>query len=391
MPIYGITHTTDGTAILRRSVTTKLAIGLPPDGKSDHPQQLDHFIFQKKTQRGSGISADVIWEIDQEKTEHFGRNCREVGILLLDDDPDVVFRTEYAWWTRTQKQCWGDGESATRRTVDSPRGERWEPCANERCLDLEEERCRPSGDLYFLLADYPTLGTICKLHTSSYQSIREIYAALETIRNVTGGRLKGLRLRLFVRAEKNTYTDKKRNSRMSGTKHVLGLELITSEVKQLQGQTIEAVDAFRTVKRQLAEETIRIDDPESGQAAAVSAEFYPASQIKPASDANHHETGRGNGQDEVIPPELQNGIEDAFSKLNLTTARRLALLDQHKGNPGGLLDQLTRELNRRAADSQRSAERTSSEQPPSPSRNGSNNRPHLNGSKSGRLAPTGRR
>lgn len=391
MPIVGLTHKSDGTALLRRSVTTKLAIGLPPVDASDHPQQLDHFIFQRKSQRGSGMSAEVIWEIDQDKTDHFGKTCREVGIILLDDDPDVVFRTEYAWWTKTQKLCWGDGETATRRTPGSPRGERWDPCANEGCLDLEEEHCRPSGDLYFLLADYPTLGTICKLHTSSYQSIREIYAALETIRNVTGGRLKGLRIRLFVRAEKNTYTDKKRNSRMSGTKHVLGLELITSEVKQLQGQTIEAVDAFRTVKQQLADEIVRIDDPESEQAAALSAEFYPASQIKPASRDNHAKTERSNAHEEVIPSELQNRIEDAFGKLNLTTARRLALFDQHKGDPGGLLDRLTRELNRRATENQSSSDRPPSEQPTPASRNGSNGSQHQNGAKSGRYAAAGRR
>ncbi len=179
MPIYGLTHKNDGTAILRRSVTTKIAIGLPPKDKNDHPTRLDHFIFQKKGQRGSGMSAEVVWDIDEEKTVHYGKNCREAEIILLDNNPEAVFRTEYAWWTATQKRCWGDGEQAMRRTAQSPRGEEWRPCANEGCPDVEEGRCHPSGDLYFLLADYPTLGTICKLHTSSYQSIRELHAALE--------------------------------------------------------------------------------------------------------------------------------------------------------------------------------------------------------------------
>ena len=85
MPIYGVTHKTDGTAILRRSVMTKIAIGLPPKDKNDHPKRLNHFIFQKKAQRGSGMSAEVVWEIDEEKTEHYGRSCREVEIILLDN------------------------------------------------------------------------------------------------------------------------------------------------------------------------------------------------------------------------------------------------------------------------------------------------------------------
>jgi hypothetical protein len=349
MSIVGLTHRSDGTAMLRRSVTTKIAIGLPPDANTDHPQQLDHFIFQRKSQRGSGLSAEVIWEIDDEKTARFGKACREVGIILLDDEPDLIFRTEYAWWSKTQKQCWGNGESATRRTAENPRGESWEPCANDGCVDLEDERCRPSGDLYFLLADYPTLGTICKLHTSSYQSIREIYAALEDIRNVTGGRLKGLRLKLFVRAEKNTYIDKKRGGRMSGTKHVLGLELLTSEVKQLMGKTIEALDAFQSVRQQLAGEIVHIDDPEAEQAPAIAAEFYPAANVKPAPAANGHTENRVDPPDDAATRELKERIETAFADLRVTTARRQALLEQHGTDLAGLLDRLSQEIERRRA------------------------------------------
>lgn len=352
MPIVGLTHTTDGTAILRRSVTTKLAIGLPPKDKSDHPQRLDHFVFQKKGQRGSGMSAEVLWEIDQEKTEHYGRNCRDVEIILLDNSPDVVFRTEYAWWTMTQKQCWGDGESATRRTAQHLHGQPWQPCANNGCPDLAEERCHPSGDLYFLLADYPTLGTICKLHTSSYQSIREVYAALEDIRSATGGRLMGLRVRLFVRAEKNVYKDKQGN-RKSGTKHVLGLELAVNNVRQLAAPTIDAPDVFDSVRKQLEGRAVEIEDPEEEEAPAIHSEFYPASAIKAAPDAaipaaagaeNGHERRDGNSQSD-----LQDRIENAFADLRLNTAQRQSLLDQHREDMAGLMDRLTRALDKKTA------------------------------------------
>lgn len=103
--------------------------------------------------------------------------------------------------------------------------------------------CHPSGDLYFLLTDYPTLGTVAKLHTSSYQSIRELHAALEDIRSATGGRLMGVRVKLFVRPEKNAYTDREGN-RKSGTKHVLGRELVIDITRQLPSRTIEAANAF---------------------------------------------------------------------------------------------------------------------------------------------------
>jgi Recombination directionality factor-like len=349
MPIVGLTHNSDGSAVLRRSVTTKIAIGLPPKDKSDHPQRLDHFIFQKKGQRGSGMSAEVLWEIDQDKSEHYGKGCREVEIILLDNVPDRVFRTEYAWWTATQKQCWGDGETATRRTPRNPRGESWEPCANDDCLDLLEERCRPSGDLYFLLADYPTLGTICKLHTSSYQSIREIYAALEDIRNHTNGRLIGLRVKLFVRPEKNAYKDDQGNRR-SGTKHVLGLELAANDVKQLASQTLATPEASEAVDRQLAGHEIEIDDPEEEQASTLKAEFYPATDIKPApSPAAFSEGSKDNrdeGQRTLLA--LKERIESAFSDLRLNTAQRVGLLDQYQSDLPALLERLTRAREKRS-------------------------------------------
>lgn len=348
MPIIGLTHNSDGSAMLRRSVTTKIAIGLPPKDKSDHPQRLDHFIFQRKGQRGSGISAEVLWEIDQEKTEHYGKGCREVEIILLDNAPDRVFRTEYAWWTATQKQCWGDGETATRRTPHDPRGENWEPCANDDCLDLLEERCRPSGDLYFLLADYPTLGTICKLHTSSYQSIREIYAALEDIRNHTNGRLTGLRVKLFVRPEKNAYKDNQGN-RKSGTKHVLGLELAANHVKQLANQALATSEASEVVDGQLAGHEIEIDDPEEEQASALKAEFYPAADIKPAPSPSASSGDSNEKQDEGQRAlfALKDRIESAFSELRLNTAQRVGLLDQYQNNLPALLERLTRAIEKR--------------------------------------------
>lgn len=347
MPIVGLTHTTDGAAILRRSVTTKLAIGLPPKDRNDHPQRLDHFVFQKKGQRGSGMSAEVVWEIDEEKTRHYGSNCREVEIILLDNDPNVVFHTEYAWWTMTQKQCWGDGESSTRRTPQHPNGQPWHPCANNGCPDLEENRCHPSGDLYFLLADYPTLGTICKLHTSSYQSMREVYAALEDIRSVTGGRLVGLRVKLFVRAEKNAYKDKQGN-RKSGTKHVLGLELAVNDVRQLATPMIEAPDIFDDVRQQLAGRPIQSVDPEEEAAPAIHSEFYPSTEIEAATEVSVFSAISGNGAPQQSgQDEFSDRIEHAFAELKLNTAQRMALLEQHREDIPGLFDRLTRAIEKR--------------------------------------------
>ena len=117
--IIGVTHDQDGRVVQRLSVSTKVSIGLPPNGDRNHPTKLDHFVFlrKKKTPRG------VEWEPDPELTEHYGTECRELHIMLIDDDVENVFPSSYAWWTATERKCWGDGTSATRRTAEKPGGE----------------------------------------------------------------------------------------------------------------------------------------------------------------------------------------------------------------------------------------------------------------------------
>lgn len=287
--IIGLTHDKEGQQVLRRSITTKIAIGMPPDDKTKYPTRLDHFIFQRKAVKGTGTSKEVGWEIDEERTNHYGKECREVWIVFLDDDPEQVFRTEYAVWTKTQCFCRGNGDVAIRKTKAHPEGETWSVCANSgRCPEMEGVEgkagiCKPSGDLYFMLADFPTLGTICKLHTSSYQSIREISTALADLRMVTGGRLMGVKARLSVRTEKNVYTDAKTHNLMSSTKQVLGLELAASDILQLTNSLTDTALMFDKVKLRLGARSVVIEEEDEEAAApAMNHEFYPDDTNRPA-------------------------------------------------------------------------------------------------------------
>jgi hypothetical protein len=97
--------------------------------------------------------------------------------MLIDDDIENVFPSSYAWWTATERKCWGDGTSATRRTPQKPGGEPWSQCGNG-CPELAAGQCKPSGDLRFVLADFPRLASVCRIHTSSYRSIRQIHFAV---------------------------------------------------------------------------------------------------------------------------------------------------------------------------------------------------------------------
>ena len=273
MSIIGLTHSDTGEMLQRLAITTKVAIGevVKGSGGTTHPKKLDHFVFLKK-------STTLEWEPDQELIKHFTATCREFWIVLLDDEIENVFRTEYAWWSKTEKKCWGDGRAATRRTEKSPDGQDWSPCG-DTCPQLEEGLCKPSGDLYFILADFPRLGSVCRLHTTSYCSIRQIYSALEQIRTVTGGRLAGIRCKLVVRPEKASYLDPKDKKKKSTTIYALNIELAADDMRKMLGEMTQYAQLFAQTKKLLTDgrkvEYVVDDEPEVERAPDIAQEFYP--------------------------------------------------------------------------------------------------------------------
>jgi hypothetical protein len=73
-----------------------------------------------------------------------------------------------------------------------------------RLLDLYNK-----AQAHLWLADFPQLGSVCRIHTCSYRSIRQIHSALQEIQTFTGGRLAGITAKLTVRPEEATYFDRK--------------------------------------------------------------------------------------------------------------------------------------------------------------------------------------
>lgn len=280
MAIFGLTVSETGESLQRLAVTTKVAIGEVKDlgnGKT-RPEKLDHFIFLRK-------DAKLEWDEDPELMKHYGSACRSFSIILLDDDPENVFRTELAWWTRSQKQCWGDGRSATRRTEKAPHGEDWTPCG-DACPDRQAKRCKPSGDLYFVLADHPRLGAVCRLHTTSHRSVQQIHSAIEQIRTVTGGRLAGIRVQLAVRPEKAAYTDRD-GAKKSTVVYALNLELSAQGMQKLVDQMTENTKLFESTKKLLGDGRRYVieDEADEERAIDVAREFHPVEEIAPAAPA----------------------------------------------------------------------------------------------------------
>jgi Recombination directionality factor-like len=328
MPIIGVTHSKDGQTIIRRSVMTKVAIGRGPDQKSNYPQKLDHFIFLRKQ---AGDDKTVEWVDDEAKIKHYqklagGEDPTEITIILLDDEIDHIFRTEFAWWKQSGKACSGDGEKAVRD--DQPYG----PCANSgKCEQYENGDCKPSADLYFMLADFPSLGTVCRLHTSSYQSIRELYSALVDLRSMMGGRLFGLPVKLFVRPEKNVYQDSKGNKK-TGTKYILGLELRAESLPGMLESVTQSAQVFADLKKIMGGRRLELIEDDRERAPEIAAEFH---QIEPANGpAAAQLPATVGGQAEI------QAFHDLAEKKGLNRAARHMLLGKHEGN----LERATNEL-----------------------------------------------
>ena len=270
--IIGITHDQDGRVVQRLSVSTKVSIGLPPNGDRNYPTKLDHFLFLRKKQTAHRVE----WEVDPELTRHYGEQCRELHIMLIDDDIENVFPSSYAWWTATERKCWGDGTSATRRTAEKLGGQPWSPCGSP-CADLASGLCKPSGDLRFVLAAFPRLGSVCRTHTCSYRSIRQIHSALEEIQTFTGGRLAGITGKLVVRPEEATYFDRKEKRKKTASIWALSFEVEGEDMRKLIANLTENARLFAETRKLLGsgEKVFEVVEDEQERAPEIAAEFYP--------------------------------------------------------------------------------------------------------------------
>jgi len=310
--IIGVTHDQDGRVVQRLSVSTKVSIGLPPNGDCNHPTKLDHFVFLRKKKSANRVE----WEADPELTRHYGEQCRELHIMLIDDDIENVFPSSYAWWTAIERKCWGDGVTATRRTAEKPGGQPWTTCGSG-CPELSSGQCKPSGDLRFVLADFPRLGSVCRIHTCSYRSIRQIHSALEEIQTFTGGRLAGITAKLTVRPEEATYFDRKEKRKKTSSIWALSLEVEGDDMRKLIANLTENARLFAETRKLLGSgsKVLEVVEDEQDQAPEIAAEFYPAS-VNGSAPAEGNKAGYTTPTDAPSkptekPPSPENGTAPA--------------------------------------------------------------------------------
>jgi len=312
MAILGLTHTADGTPLQRLAVEVKVAIGLGPDEQEGRkaPKKLDHFVFLRKK------GAELKWKLDEELNAFYckraGGDPQEIPIVLMADDPENIFRTAYEWWTATERRCWSNVlqengklvQVATRRTKEYPDGQPWSPPnpCGDGCPDLERGDCKPSADLYFILADFPTLGSVCRLHTSSYRSIRQIHSSLEQLRYTFGGRLMGLQVMLTCRPEKTAYLDSQ-GKKHTTTIYALSLELSANRMRELLEKATANAQLFEQTRKLLGGQRIEFVEEEEVKAPEINAEFHHVEDEADEEKLHPKRRSQGNGSAATVEPE----------------------------------------------------------------------------------------
>ena len=367
MGILGLTHDEKGTALEKLPVTIKVAIGEGPEpgNGNSHPRRLDHFVFKRKTLRGQ----DVVWEPAPDISQAHGEKPAELGIIFLNDDPLEVFRTEYALWAPSDCKCRGElvqianggglryEMQATRRTQKHPEGEAWpgnykyvdgpkkgqpvEPCG-DGCPDLERGDCKPSGDLYFILEKFPTFGAICRLHTSSYRSIRNLSNGLMQIRRLNGGSLSGIKATLKASPERISYSDNT-GTRHTSVAYILSLEIGGRDLRALVANMTEPArvlsEGHRPIDLARAPQHVA-READAERAAEISGEFYFESGAV-ATEGTEDEAPYSGQSDR---DEQLARICELTRRVGCNDARARMLIGQWAGNLPGLERKLLNEL-----------------------------------------------
>ena len=212
----------------------KLHLGVMAAGqKGQYPKAVDYFVVHAdKTTPDS--AADAFREV-------YGEKPQELDVIFPTDDiehwADPWYRSYSKSWGLV---CKGDGETALAKwdsslnkptTLDLPGS--WAeastkefqmqkiPCLAEECpmQKTKPPRCKAVMNLQFLLPNVRGIG-VWQIDTGSWNSIRNIQSCIELIKGMTGGRVRGLWLKLRLTPKEVTPPDTK-------TKTVWVLDLLS--------------------------------------------------------------------------------------------------------------------------------------------------------------------
>ena len=233
------------------------------------PTKSDHFAIVTTAKDGKG---DFI--VDNEIMKAIGDNCTELDIMVLYNDPDLIFRTSYAFFDSAKCQCRGDGHTAQLANG------KFIECNPETCETFKEKGCKPQGVLSVILMDAPRVGGVYKLRTTSWNTIRNITTSLDTIKSLTFGQLAGLPLVLTLKPKTVT---------IPGTRKTTVIFMANIEFKGSMTELLTTATNIANANANAMDEIKRIEEnarlmlseaPSAEECKDIVEEFFPDTAIK---------------------------------------------------------------------------------------------------------------
>ena len=207
----------------------------------------------------------------------------EIDVIFLEDFP---FQAAYQMWTSSELRCTGDGENALRsvqmyddeKKVPEQLREVWKTakangdrvfsvvggCFTCNCPFSKEKEgkpapCKPSADLKFQLSRTIRVGGTAFFHTSGYRSIVQLFSAVERIKELTGGRIAGVPLKLVLRSYKTNHGG------IAALQSGVSLEFRAEDMESVRKNLIEQAYKFRIAAGLPESTTKMIDSSDPGR------------------------------------------------------------------------------------------------------------------------------
>ncbi len=190
----------------------KIHLGVREKAQSgvEYPRAVDYFVVHEEATTPAA-SVEAFREV-------YGERPNELDILFPVDDPQLFADANYKMYTRSWGLgCRGDGEEALAKwdmAQDGPRPagiedgtwanrhtQSWTyrtiACAGPECPMQagDKPQCRAVMNLQFLLPNVRGIG-VWQIDSGSFNSIRGVLDSIELVKSITGGRIRGILLKL---------------------------------------------------------------------------------------------------------------------------------------------------------------------------------------------------
>ena len=282
------------------------------------PERYDHFVITKnfKDPATDQFIADTeLMEEIAKKTNQDPKNLKFIPIVLLFDDPALNFQIRCSCYCKGRLWCIGDGTKAFRLN----QGERKEVrCPCERLLPtyVGSEKCKVFVRLSVLIAGIDRIGGVWVFRTTSWNSCRNILSSMMLIRQLTGGILAGIPLRLVISPKTVVIptTGQTQIVYVVGLEFAGSLSALSQRALDIRRQRLEYKIQVEVLEDQIRKKLAALPLLEEDEK-DIQEEFYPENEASEANEDSENKVeteseSQTEETEEANPPENEAKTED---------------------------------------------------------------------------------